>query len=315
MDIRGLEIFLAVCETGGLTSAARSLSVTQAAVSQHLSKLERELGLLLVDRSVRPPRPTVAGEFLRRRARKLFGEIDDIEKGLKRYRDSDIPELKIGIIESVAAALLPHLVQRLAGKVGNLSITSGTTHPLLPELIRGDIDMIITTEQVDGVEGAESIGLLTEPVVLCLPRDRAAPADWDDMTALANSLDMIRYGPKRRLSHVVERQLERFGIETHGTLEFDSSFAVFDQVRNGLGWTATTPLCLYCAGVDASEVTIAPFPSATPIRCINIAWMPERGGAAAQLVAQTCRTIFSEIVIPELCKRSGVVADRVRLVA
>lgn len=315
MDIRGLEIFLAVCETGGLTSAARTLGVTQAAVSQHLSKLERELGLLLVDRSVRPPRPSIAGEFLRRRARKLFGEIDEIERGLKRYRDSEIPELKIGMIESVAAALLPKLVPRLSSKVGNLSITSGTTHPLLPELIRGEIDMIITTEQVDGVEGAESIGLLVEPVVLCLPRNRAAPADWPDMAVLAKSLDMIRYGPKRRLSLVVERQFERFGIETHGTLEFDSSFAVFDLVRNGLGWTASTPLCLYCANVQANDLTIAPFPSSTPIRCINLVWMPDRGGTAAKLVAEECRQIFSDTVIPELRKRAGAVSDRVRIVA
>ncbi|MDB5648968.1 MAG: transcriptional regulator, LysR family [Hyphomicrobiales bacterium] len=314
MDIRGLEIFLAVCETGGLTTAARSLDVTQAAVSQHLSKLERDLGLLLVDRSVRPPRPTTAGEFLRRRARKLFGDISDMEIGLQRYRDNDIPELKIGLIESVAAALLPHLVHRLAGKVGNLSITSGTTHPMVPELVRGEIDMIITSEQADGFDGAELMPLLTEPVVLCLPRGREAPRDWTDMAELASSLDMVRYGRKRRVGRIVEHQFERFGIDTHGSLEFDSSFAVFDQVRNGLAWTATTPLCLYCAGISAEDVTIAAFPTATPVRCINLAWMPERGGAAAKLVAQACRDIFSEIVIPELCKRAGPVADRVRIV-
>jgi DNA-binding transcriptional LysR family regulator len=315
LDIRGLEIFLAVCETGGLTTAARYLDVTQAAISQHLTKLERDLGLRLVDRSVRPPRPTSAGEFLRRRARKLFGDISEIENGLQRYRDNDIPELKIGLIESVAAALLPHLVNRLTGKVGNLSITSGTTHPMVPEMMRGEIDMIITSEQAEGVDGAELMPLLTEPVVLCLPRGLEAPSDWNDMAELASKLDMVRYGRKRRLGRIVEHQFERFGIETHGTLEFDSSFAVFDQVRNGLGWTATTPLCMYCAGISADDVTIAPFPTATPVRCINLAWVPERGGAAAQMVAQACRDIFSEIVIPELCKLSGPVADRVRIVA
>lgn len=315
MDIRGLEIFLAVCEMGGLTAAARSLDVTQAAVSQHLSKLERELGILLVDRSVRPPKPTTAGEFLRRRARRLFGEIQDIEAGLRRYRQNEIPELKIGIVESVAAALLPHLVTRLNSKVGNLAITSGTTHPLLPELMRGEIDMIITTEQADGMEGTEVLGLLTEPVLLCLPRERAAPKDWHELAELAGALDMIRYGRKRRLAGIVERQFERFGVETHGSLQFDSSFAVFDQVRNGLGWAATTPLCLYCAGIDPDDVTIAPFPTNTPVRCVNIAWMPERGGAAALVVAQACKDIFAEIVVPELMKRAGSVADRVAVVA
>ena len=71
IDLRGLEIFLAVCDTGGLTSAARSLDLTQAAVSQHLAKIERELGVQLVDRSIRPQQVTAAGHYLRQRTSKL----------------------------------------------------------------------------------------------------------------------------------------------------------------------------------------------------------------------------------------------------
>ncbi len=315
MDLRGLQIFLAICEKGGLTAAARLLGLTQAAVSQHLSKLERETGLQLVDRSVRPARPTPAGEFLRCRTRKLFTHVEDIEAGLQRYRENDIPALQLGIIESVGAALLPLLVNKLSNRVGALSITSGTTHPLVPELLRGEIDMIITTEQPEAIEGAQVLPLLTEPLVLCLPRGMHAPRDWDEIAELARGLQMVRYGRKRRVGRLAEHLFARFGIETHGMLEFDSSLAVFDQIRKGLGWAATTPLCMYGAGIEASDVTIVPFPSSTPVRCVNLAWMPEKGGAAVEIVAQACREIFTESIIPELCKRASAVGDRIQVAA
>lgn len=314
MDLRGLQIFLAVCETGGLTSAARLLGLTQAGVSQHLSKLERATGVQLVDRSMRPSRPTAAGEFLRGRARKVFADLEDIETGLRRYRDNEIPTLKLGMIESAGRALLPHLVNRLSDRVGSLSVTSGTTHPLVPELLRGEIDMIITTERPEKIEGVDVAPLLTEPLVLCLPKGAPAPRDWDEVGDLARRLQMVRYGRKRRIGRLAEHVLARFEIATHGSLEFDSSLAIFDQVRKGLGWAVTTPLCLYGAGLDPSDVTIAPFPSSTPVRCLNLAWAPEHG-AAAELVAQTCRDIFAEFVIPELWKRASAVGDRIQVAA
>jgi DNA-binding transcriptional LysR family regulator len=311
LDLRGLEIFLAVCEHGGLTSAARQLDLTQAAVSQHLAKLERDLGVLLVDRSVRPQKITPAGDYLRQRGRKLFTELDDIRQGVGRFRENDIPELRIGMIESVAVALLPHLVNRLNGKVGDLALTSGTTHPLMPELLSGGFDMLVTSEQPAEGEGATSFPLLTEPVVLVMPKGTPVPRDWDEIAELAHKLDFVRYGRRRRIGRIVEHLFQRFGIETRGTLTLDSSFALLDRVRNGLGWAATTPLCIYGAGMDRNDIEIAPFPSMTPVRCINLVWMAERASGPSNLVARTCRDIFSDTIIPELRARAPGVEERV----
>jgi len=313
IDLRGLEIFLAVCETGGLTSAARTLDLTQAAVSQHLAKIERELGVQLVDRSIRPQQVTPAGHYLRQRARKLFAEFDDIRAGVARYRERDIPELHIGLVESIAVALLPHLVARIKTRVGSLSITSGTTHPLMPELRDGAFDMIVTTERPDGIDGAEMMPLLTEPLLMVLPNAEEAPQDWQAVAELAARLEFVRFGRKRRLSKLIDHQFSRFGIETHGTLEFDSSFAIIDRVRQGLGWAVSTPLCIMAAGVTSKDVTLVPFPSSTPVRCVNLVWMSERGSGPARLVGNACRGIFEELIIPELRARAPGLEDRVAL--
>ena len=51
MDLRQLAALVAVAETGSFSAAARSLHTVQSNVSTHVARLERELGVTLVDRA------------------------------------------------------------------------------------------------------------------------------------------------------------------------------------------------------------------------------------------------------------------------
>src|SRR5690606_35235441 len=102
--------------------------------------------------------------------------------------------MRLGVIESAASAILPSLVRRLAGKAGSLPVTSGTTHPLMPELRSGGFDMLISSETSDDDEALASACLLIEPIVLILPRGGKRPATWNDIAALAQELEFISYG-------------------------------------------------------------------------------------------------------------------------
>ncbi|MEV8529582.1 LysR family transcriptional regulator [Streptomyces sp. NPDC052000] len=64
MTLDDLRVFTAVCRAGSLSAAARDLSCTQSAVSQHVKRLERELGLSLLERHTRGVVPTPAGRML-----------------------------------------------------------------------------------------------------------------------------------------------------------------------------------------------------------------------------------------------------------
>jgi DNA-binding transcriptional LysR family regulator len=126
-------------------------------------------------------------------------------------------------------------------------------------------------------------------------------------------MELVRFGPKRRLSRIIDHHFDRFGIKPHGTLEFDSSFAIVDGVRQGLGWAVSTPLCLFAAGVSAQDVTLAPFPSSTPVRSIQLVWMGDRGSGPARLVGRACQDIFADQIIPELRARAPGIEERVTL--
>lgn len=65
MTLDDLRVFAAVCQAGSLSAVARDLSCTQSAVSQHVKRLEREIGLSLLERHSRGVAPTHAGHLLR----------------------------------------------------------------------------------------------------------------------------------------------------------------------------------------------------------------------------------------------------------
>ena len=74
-----LGFFSTLISSGSLGAAARELGVTTAAVSKHLSQMEARLGIALVNRTTRRMSVTHEGEIYLDHARRILGEIDDLE--------------------------------------------------------------------------------------------------------------------------------------------------------------------------------------------------------------------------------------------
>jgi DNA-binding transcriptional LysR family regulator len=74
-----LGFFSTLISSGSLGAAARELGVTTAAVSKHLAQMELRLGLVLVNRTTRRMSLTHEGEIYLDHARRILGEIDDLE--------------------------------------------------------------------------------------------------------------------------------------------------------------------------------------------------------------------------------------------
>lgn len=83
MTLEDLRILVAACESGSMSSLARDLQRTQSSISQHIARLEAELGVRLFERHARGIQPTAAGKILKDFA--LEG-LDAIESGLQRIR-------------------------------------------------------------------------------------------------------------------------------------------------------------------------------------------------------------------------------------
>ena len=76
MDVRQLQALVAVAEHGTFSGAAKALHTVQSNISAHVARLERELGVKLVDRH--SGRLTAEGTAVVARARRVQSELDSI---------------------------------------------------------------------------------------------------------------------------------------------------------------------------------------------------------------------------------------------
>lgn len=301
LDLRSIEVFLAVCEVGNLSGAARQLGITQAAVSQRLAQLERDIGVQLIDRAARPLRLLPAGAELRARGRRLIAQAEDTRHVIERYHDVEVPELRLGILESLATALMPRLVPDLRRITGALSVTAGTTGPLFPELVAGELDIIITSERIEAIEDIETHPIIREPLVVIVPGDVMPPREPEDLQRLSRTLTFVRYGSRRRrMATLIDRQLQRLGVDLPRTLDFASSTPVVEMVRQGGAFAIVTPLCLHAAGIKPGDLTVAPLPALRFSRQIDLVAPAERLLDLPKRVAELARGVLTAEVEPLL---------------
>ncbi len=112
MEPRQLTYFVAVAEECGFGRAAERLHIVQSAVSQQVSRLERELGALLFDRSTRQVRLTEAGERLLPEARNVLAAADAARRAVAGRIEPDT--LRLGTSRAPGQRLYPLLDQLAA---------------------------------------------------------------------------------------------------------------------------------------------------------------------------------------------------------
>lgn len=159
MELRTLRSFLVVAHEGNVTRAARSLHITQPALSRQLVDLEREFGCELLVRGARGVTLTEEGVLLRERAEELVNLADRVELEMRSPTAELAGELWIGGGESRAMAAVARTAMRLAADQPNvrLRLHSGNGPDVLDRMEKGllDFGVIMGDEPVGAYETLE----------------------------------------------------------------------------------------------------------------------------------------------------------------
>src|SRR5690349_18661168 len=110
LKLRDLHILLAVAQRGSMAKASVDLAISQPAVSKAIKDMEHTLGLRLLERSRNGAALTEYGDALARRALAIFDELKLGVDELRFMADPTKGTLTIGSTESVAAGLLPAVI-------------------------------------------------------------------------------------------------------------------------------------------------------------------------------------------------------------
>jgi DNA-binding transcriptional LysR family regulator len=147
METRHLQMFLAVVELGSLGRAARHLGLSQPALTQAIGRLEHTFKVKLFERSPRGMLPTRYGEALATRARSIAQEARSAVEDIEALRGGERGHVVVGAGPSLSASLVPDALHRLLRIKPKLTVRllEGMSDQLFPALMRGDIDLAVTT--------------------------------------------------------------------------------------------------------------------------------------------------------------------------
>ncbi|WP_240756720.1 LysR family transcriptional regulator [Roseicella aquatilis] len=293
-DLRALDVFLTVCEAGGMAQAARRLGITQPSVSQTIAEIEQRTGARLFDRAVRPLGLTPAGVLLRQRAGLLLAEARQIGPLLRQVARGRLPTLRVGLVDSLMRPLSGLLAGFLAEVAEQSSLLSGLTASHAAALTSRQIDLFLGAEEVEDAEGLERHLLLEESYVLLCPAGTVPPNDLAALTALAARLPLVRFSARSRTGVEIERHLRRLRLDLPRRQEFDTPHGVTAAVAAGLGWAITTPLCIADAALPDTRLMRHPLPGPRLMRRLVLIARQRELGTLPQRMAALCRAALQE---------------------
>jgi DNA-binding transcriptional LysR family regulator len=148
LDARRLRVFSEVAGRRSFSEAARALSLTQSAVSQHIAALEREVEATLIERGTRPLELTEAGHALVRHATGIFARLDGAEQELAEIAGRRRGRLRFGSFPTALVTLAPSAFARFREGHPHVRLTVVDDHlqRLVPRLEAGELDLALIYE-------------------------------------------------------------------------------------------------------------------------------------------------------------------------
>ena len=162
IDINLLRAFVAVAETGRMTTAAKVVNLTQSAVSQQIRRLEELFELALFERRADAARLTRDGERLLTRAQRLIALNDEV---MSDMRGADFTgEVRLGVPHDVVGIMLPAILRAFRQENPQVLVTlvSDATVTLRKLLREKKLDLALLTEQ--GLANADQLLLVDQLV-------------------------------------------------------------------------------------------------------------------------------------------------------
>jgi DNA-binding transcriptional LysR family regulator len=263
VELRHLDVLLAVADTGSFTSAADELHTVQSNVSEQVRQLERELGVRLLVRGRRGAAPTEFGRVVLERARRIRSELDAMRADLSMLLGLESGYARIGIVGTASRWLVPALVADLRSRAPGvaLHVTEGASERLIAEVLDHHLSLAVVTEP-EPDRRLQVQPLIEEAMVGLVPRDAELPSGPVRIVDLV-PLGMILPPPGNPLRAEIEAAAAEQRIDLRVVVEVEGIRLIADMVAAGLG-ASIVPDTAAPRGSD--EVRVVPLVGIRPRR-------------------------------------------------
>jgi DNA-binding transcriptional LysR family regulator len=174
MNLQRYRHFLAIAETSNFARAAERLGMRQPPLSQSIRRLERDLGVLLIERTTQSVRLTKAGEAFLPDARAAVDASARAEARARAAGGGAAP-LRLGVVSVALFDLLADFIAAARRARIPLRIIYASTNDQLAHLADGGLDLGLVTPPFEAPSRLQVTPIADEPVVAALPSGSIAP--------------------------------------------------------------------------------------------------------------------------------------------
>ena len=250
MELTALRQFVEVCRQGHVTRAARTLGVTQSALSAMLRKLEGELGTTLVHRTPKGVAPTDAGAAFLRHAEEALRSAETGVRAVREIIGLEHGSLRVGGGATAVSYILPPIISRFRDRHPGVTfyVRQGGSSAVAAAVASGELDVGVVTLPLSKAEGGELIAtpLVDDELRLIQPGGSGTPKSaansksgpvrgkefrWRDL----EGVPVIAFEAGSAVRAVIDDAARAAGVRLNVVMELRSIEGIKGMVAAGVG--------------------------------------------------------------------------------
>ncbi len=236
MAYENLKLFRDITQLRSLSRAAAANEISQSAATQQVQDLEKNLGVLLLDRSTRPLVVTQAGRLYADFCRDVLRRLDEFAVELDRIKEQSLGTVRVASIYSVGLSEMVELEQEFARRSPDARLEVEYLRPerVYAAVLADDADLGLVSYPEPSREitvipwRMEEMVLAASPYHPLAERGKVSPAEL-------NGVDFIGFDDELPIAREVHRFLKEHGIEVNHTLHFDNLQMIKEAVAHQAG--------------------------------------------------------------------------------
>ena len=223
MQIESLKVFCDLTETESFTKAAQINGVTQSAISQQISSMERIFKSLLIERSKKKFRLTREGQVLYDYSKQIIQTYQSLDNQLQELKDIISGTIRVATIYSIGLHDLPPYIKKFMRSYPtvNVHVEYRQASQVYEDVLSNIVDLGLIAYPVKDSK-LEIVPLRKEPLVLiCHPQHPFTKQKSIKLKAL-DGHNIISFEPDTPTRKALDKILKEHGVEVKHVMEFDN---------------------------------------------------------------------------------------------
>jgi LysR family transcriptional regulator, transcriptional activator of the cysJI operon len=223
MQIESLKMFCDLAETESFTKAAQINDVTQSAVSQQVSSLERQFKSILIERSKKKFRLTREGQILYDYSKQIIQTYDALQSKLQEIKDVISGTIRIATIYSIGLHDLPPYLKKYLKMYPtvNVHVEYRRANQVYEDVLGNVVDLGLVAYPIKDSK-LELVPLRKDRLVLiCHPQHTFAKAKSVHLSDLSGQ-KFIGFEPDIPTRKAIDKILKDHNVQIHTVMEFDN---------------------------------------------------------------------------------------------